>query len=68
VYARLNRATRYEATTIIAAESDVSRLVEPGPLGQRTGIRVTTGKYLHTLPIADEAALAALRRTRGRSG
>ena len=28
----------------------------------------TTGKYLHTLPTADETALAALRRTRGRSG
>jgi integrase len=28
----------------------------------------TTGKYLHTLPTADETALAALRRTRGREG
>jgi integrase len=27
----------------------------------------TTGKYLHTLPTADETALTALRRTRGRS-
>lgn len=28
----------------------------------------TTGKYLHTLPTADETALAALRRIRGRNG
>jgi site-specific recombinase XerD len=29
------------------------------------GSIVTTEKYLHTLPTADESALAALRRIRG---
>jgi hypothetical protein len=48
--------------------SDVFRLVEPGQLGYKTGIRATTGKYLHTLPSADETVLAVLRRTRWRSG
>jgi hypothetical protein len=31
------------------------------------GSIATTGKYLHTLPTADETALAALRRIRGTS-
>jgi site-specific recombinase XerD len=34
---------------------------------ERLGHRsiATTGKYLHTLPTADETAIAALRRIRG---
>jgi site-specific recombinase XerD len=48
------------ASWLLAGGADLE--VVRNRLGHRS--IATTGKYIHTLPTADETAIAALRRTR----
>ncbi len=60
---RLHDLRHSHASWLLAGGADLQVVKER--LGH--GSIATTGKYLHTLPTADETALAALRRVRGTS-
>ncbi len=60
---RLHDLRHSHASWLLAGGADLQVVKER--LGH--GSIATTGKYLHTLPTADETALAALRRIRGTS-
>jgi hypothetical protein len=60
---RLHDLRHSQASWLLAGGADLQVVKER--LGH--GSIATTGKYLHTLPTADETALAALRRIRGTS-
>jgi integrase len=59
---RLHDLRHSHASWLLAGGADLQVVKER--LGH--GSIATTGKYLHTLPTADETAIAALRRTRAR--